>query len=171
MRPNDMRVFLLALVLFVSAGCSSGPPSAMPDDFTATVEVRSGSTSPPDHYEWTVTLTATDATVAWRPGDDQSTQPWTATAPVSKEARATFYDKVLSSGAFESDQYNDDWAIGGPTMKVRATIDGTVYESNPGRSRESQGQFDVVHAYAEDLLPADIWADFERKQEEWGKTH
>ncbi|WP_436499313.1 hypothetical protein [Actinokineospora sp. HUAS TT18] len=166
-----MRVLVSALVLLVTTACSSGPPSAMPDDFTATVEVRSGSTPPPHHYEWTVTLTGGEATVAWRPGYDQSTQPWTATVPVTAEAKATFYDKVRSSGGFESDQYNDDWAIGGPTMKVRATIDGTTYESTPGRSRESQGQFDVVHEYTKELFPAEVWADFERKQEEWGKTH
>ncbi|CRK56449.1 hypothetical protein [Alloactinosynnema sp. L-07] len=166
-----MRVFLLAVVLLVTAGCSPSLPSAMPDDFTATVEYETGSLPPRYRYEWRLTLTVTEATVSWKPGYDKSTPPWTTTVPVTREARATFYDRLRSSGGLQASSSNSDGMTGGSTGSVHATVDGETYDSAElGLSRDSRGLLETVEDAAKDLVPASVWADFDRKQDEWGKS-
>ncbi|MGH3864274.1 hypothetical protein [Actinokineospora sp.] len=157
------RALMVALALVV-AGCSS-PPTRMPEDFTGTNTYDSGMLPAPQ-YEWTLTFTATDATMAWRPGNDPATPPWTRTVPVTAEARATLYRDLRDAGAFSTPD-GGDAGIGGPTGRITLTADGETYDT----ARLAAARLPLLraaHDAAVDLLPGDVWAEFERGQKEFG---
>lgn len=158
-----MRAFVVALIL-VLAGCSS-PPSDMPEDFTGTITYDSGM-PPARQYEWTLTFTATDATLAWRPGNDPATPPWTRTVPVTAEARAALYRDLRDAGAFDTHDRGDA-GIGGPTGRITLTADGETYDTARLASAR-QPLLRAAHDAAVDLVPSDVWAEFARKQKEFG---
>ncbi|MGH3864273.1 hypothetical protein [Actinokineospora sp.] len=164
-----MRALLIALVLVLTAGCSEGPPSDPPADFAGTFIYTKGSVPPRYHYEWTLTFTATDATVSWRPGYDDATPPWTTTTPITPEARATFYRTLRDAGAFQATSTNRDGAVGGSTGSLSLTADGQTYGSpRLGTNRDNHDLLEAIHDAAVDLLPAMVWDEFERKQKDWG---
>ncbi|SDI06703.1 hypothetical protein SAMN05192558_101786 [Actinokineospora alba] len=164
-----MRALLIALVLVLTAGCSGGPPSDLPEDFAGTFTYTKGSVPPKYHYEWTLTFTATDATVAWRPGYDEATQPWTTTTPITAEARATFYRTLRDAGALQATSTNRDGGVGGSTGSLTVTADGETYGSpRLGTNRDNHDLLEAIHDAAVDLLPAAVWDEFEQRQQDWG---
>lgn len=164
-----MRALLITLVLVLMTGCSAGPPSDMPEDFAGTFTYTMGSVPPRYHYEWTLTFTTTEATVAWRPGYDEKTPPWTTTTPITPEARATFYRTLRDAGALEATSTNRDGGVGGSTGSLAVTADGqTLGSPRLGTNRDNHDLLEAIHDAAVDLLPAGVWEDFEQRQKHWG---
>lgn len=151
-------------VILVLAGCSS-PPSDLPDDFAGTIAYDSGM-PPAPQYEWTLTFTATDATMSWRPGNDPATPPWTRVVAVTADARAALYRDLRDAGAFDTPDRGDA-GIGGPTGRVTLTADGETYDT-ARLAAARQSLLRAAHDAALRLLPPEVWAEFEREQKEFG---
>ncbi|MGQ0839003.1 hypothetical protein [Actinokineospora sp.] len=168
-----MRALLLCLTaaLGLLAGCSSDrSPDALPADFAGSVEYRNGTVAPPYHYEWTAEFTATEATVRWRPGYAEATEPWTETVALPADRRAELYRALRAAGAFE-DTPDDDGLTGGSLGSVRLTADGRTYSPGTlGRSRESQDRLDAVRDAVMAAVPTEVWDGMQRRQEQWGRT-
>lgn len=169
-----MRAVVLLLLLLV-AGCAQQSPGTpkpddkvMPADFAGSVNFANGTVAPPYHYEWTVTFDASTAVVEWRPGYEEGTQPWRHSVDITDEQRAGLYQKLRDLGVFDMEQAIDDGLVGGPGGHIEVTAGGTTYDPGSlGSSEDSSRVLRKAADAAKELVPADVWAGLEAKQDEW----
>ncbi|MBC6450645.1 hypothetical protein [Actinokineospora xionganensis] len=121
---------------------------------------------PAPRNEWTLTFTAADATMSWRPRNDPATPLWTRTVPLTADARAALYRDLRDAGAFDTGDRGVA-GIGGPTSRVTVTADGETYDTaRLAAARQSLPR--AAHDAALRLLPPEVWAEFEHRQKEFG---
>ncbi|MDQ3790417.1 MAG: hypothetical protein M3422_24665 [Actinomycetota bacterium] len=166
------RVLVVALVLL--AGCGVDRKAAdqgMPDDFVGEVSYSNGSLPPPYHYEWRVEFDTGTARLEWTPGYEDA-DTWTETVGLDEDTRRRLYDRLDATGLFEFEN-SDDGMVGGPTAwaTFEGTPDGHHDTGTLGTSEAGQDMRDELVAATEQLFPADVWAEMERKQSEWEERH
>jgi hypothetical protein len=167
---------LLTLVLLLTGCAEAGTPvpdetavPVMPVDFAGTVDYGNGSVAPPYHYEWQVRFDEASAEVSWTPGYDQ-TQPWREHVSITADQREHLYSALRDAGVFEAGKATDDGMVGGPTGSVELTADGRTYTPGTlGTSEDGQRLLRDVVAAVEELVPADVWAGFEDRQDDWSR--
>ena len=172
-----VRVLVVALVLLAGCGARGDAPDAtesgggMPSDFVGEVSYSNGSVPPPYHYEWRVAFDTGTARLVWTPGYDDA-EEWSETVDLDREQRQRLYDRIRETGLFEFEN-SDDGMVGGPTG--RATFGrppnlrhdtGTL-----GTSEAGQDMLDELVAATEATFPAHVWAEMERRQDEWEQRH
>lgn len=170
-----VRVLLVALVLLAGCGVErtgAGPAApAMPHDFVGEVGYSNGSLPPPYHYEWHVEFDTGTATLAWTPGYEGA-DTWRDTVDLDDETRRRFYDRLQDAGLFDFEDA-DDGMVGGPTAwaTFEGTPDGRHDTGTLGTSDAGQDVLDELVDATEALFPAEVWAEMERKQDEWEERH
>lgn len=170
MRRGVLFVWLMAAVFGVG-GCSSEAPEQVPDDFAGTITYRNGTVAPPYRYEWTLELTNAQGVITWRPGYDETIQPWTTTVPLAPEQRARLYEGLRATGVFDGVSERDDDLAGGPTGSVMLTVAGETYLlSSLGENKESGRVLTALQEVLTTALPAQVWQEFEQKQKTWGQA-
>jgi hypothetical protein len=167
-----MRAAFLVLLLVV-AGCAhrGAPPAdhqAMPADFAGTLAYENGSVPPPYHYRWTVTFDDSTATVEWRPGYEEATQPWRETADITGDQRTDLYEQLRDLGVFDMPDATDDGMVGGPGGHLEVTADGRTYDPGSLGGSEDSARLleDVADAVHELVLP-EVWDGLRDKQDDW----
>jgi len=172
-------VLALALLLVGCAQRSPGAPVAddtvvaavMPADFGGTIDYANGSVPPPYHYEWRMTIGATTAEVAWRPGYDE-VQPWRNSVDITPEQRERVYDRLRDLGVFELAPDTSEGISGGSTGSIELVADGRNYDPGTlGMSRAGQDVLDDIVDAVQALVPADVWDGFQDQQEQWAAEH
>lgn len=166
---------LLAVLSFLVTACAStnpGQPTAdeqvMPADFAGVIDYANGTVAPPYHYEWSVEFDASTAVVEWRPGYDEKTEPWRETVEITTEQRQQLYGRLHELGVFDMPQATDDGMVGGPAGGVQLTADGRVYDPGTlGLSEDGVRVLEDVADAAQELVPADVWAALQDKQDAW----
>jgi hypothetical protein len=173
MRRIAMLVGLL-VAFGLGVACSSSEaaaPERVPDDFGGTLTYRNGTVPPPYHYEWTLEVTGTDAVIRWRPGYDDSVEPWVTTVPLGAAGREKLYAGLRNAGAFSDfDDETDEGLAGGSTGRIMFTVAERKYESSLGHNKDSGRLLGDLHDAVTAAIPESVWQEFDRKQTEWGKT-
>jgi len=170
-----MRAVYFVVLLVLVAGCAerhAGTPAVddqvMPADFAGVVEYANGSVPPPYHFRWRLTFDESTAVVEWRPGYDESIQPWRETVDITAEQRRTLYGQLRDLGVFGADEAEDDGMVGGPGGNVEVTAGGKTYD--PGSLGGSESSARLLKGVADavrELVPADVWDGLKAKQDDW----
>jgi hypothetical protein len=171
-RPAGVLLALVSLLVTACASTDPGRPTAdeqvMPADFAGTVEYANGTVAPPYHYEWSVEFDASAAVVRWRPGYDEKIEPWQETVEITAEQREQLYGRLHELGVFDMAEAVDDGMVGGPAGGVQLTAGGRVYDPGTlGLSEDGADTLEDVAAAARELVPADVWAALQDKQDAW----
>lgn len=170
------RVVLLTLLFLVSACASANPgrPTAdeqvMPADFAGAVDYANGTVAPPYHYEWRVRFDESSAVVEWRPGYEETVEPWRETVEITADQRSQLYGRLREIGVFDMAKAKDDGMVGGPGGSIEVTAGGRMYD--PGSLGSSEDSVRVLKDVADavrELVPADVWSALQDKQDEWSE--
>lgn len=150
------RTLLLCVALLgagATGGCSSTDACAGP--VTGTATYASGSTPPPYHVEWTVSLEASSGTVTFSPGYG-SPLSWSAefTPDTAQVAAACRRLRALPDSRTP---------IGGGTLTVR-------WRGRGGRTTSLRTADQQAPALVRAAVPASAWAQAEGGYERWQQT-
>jgi hypothetical protein len=165
---------LLTFVLLLAGCARAGTPvpdetAVMPADFAGTVEYGNGSVAPPYHYRWQVRFDDATAEVAWTPGYED-VQPWREHVAITAGQREQLYRALRAAGVFEVGDDVEEAMVGGPTGSVELTAAGRTYAPGTlGTSEDGQRLLDDVVAAVEELVPTDVWAGLEDRQDDWSR--
>lgn len=173
--PIRPAAVLLALLSFLATACAStnpGQPTAdeqvMPADFAGVIEYANGTVAPPYHYEWSVEFDESTAVVRWRPGYEETTEPWRETVEITAEQRQQLYGRLHELGVFDMTEAVDDGMVGGPAGGVQLTAGGRVHDPGTlGLSEDGVHVLKEIAAAAQELVPADVWSGLKDKQDAW----
>ena len=165
-----MRAALLVISLLLLAGCAQrrADDRVPPADFAGTVEYANGTVAPPHHYRWRLTFDDATAVVEWRPGYDESTEPWRETVPITGDQWTRLYGQLRGLGVFGTTEASDDGLVGGPGGSIEITAGGRTYAPGPlGGSEDSARLLTDVADAVRELVPAEVWDGLRARQDEW----
>jgi len=144
-----------------TAGTSVDPASFCANTGTIELTYRSGSTPPPYHYEWTLTVEGTKGSLAFRAGYSPDRTTWTESFDMP-DGDATKVCAEIVDAVQSSDESQDDSVGGSSGNSTIETSAGTW-----SRQFASGPSITLQDAMSTGYIPFDAWDAVHQKFQEY----